>query len=233
MDAAANPAEGSSANYLTDADYQAVLASRNSTEALANLIKAASQGVDLDAVIDAAEYSGNTRLLESVEVLKEFIADNTDDVGVTNFDSLRRQIANAEGTNPIYMTMKGGVAVRALMLDTANQIQELAGVSRQVDEAGGDAFRQQEMLLDRLEILAEMENSPKKCEFLTEKFEITPNDLDEKLSFLMQHEFVGKTGSDSQAEYSVDSEKLAKLMETAHNFENVDAGLAKMDGYLN
>ena len=31
----------------------------------------------------------------------------------------------------------------------------------------------------------------------------------------------------------VDSEKLAKLMETAHNFENVDAGLAKMDGYLN
>ena len=157
MDAAANPAEGSSANYLTDADYQAVLASRNSTEALANLIKAASQGVDLDAVIDAAEYSGNTRLLESVEVLKEFIADNTDDVGVTNFDSLRRQIANAEGTNPVYMTMKGGVAVRALMLDTANQIQELAGVSRQVDEAGGDAFRQQEMLLDRLEILAEMD----------------------------------------------------------------------------
>ena len=76
---------------------------------------------------------------------------------MTNFDSLRRQIANAEGTNPVYMTMKGGVAVRALMLDTANQIQELAGVSRQVDEAGGDAFRQQEMLLDRLEILAEMD----------------------------------------------------------------------------
>ena len=34
-------------------------------------------------------------------------------------------------------------------------------------------------------------------------------------------------------EYSVDSKKLAELMETAHNFENVDAGLAKMDGYLN
>ena len=83
------------------------------------------------------------------------------------------------------------------------------------------------------EILAEMESSPKKCEFLTEKFEITSNDLDEKLSFLIQHEFVGKTGSDSQAEYSVDSKKLANLMETAHNFENVDAGLAKMDGYLN
>ena len=83
------------------------------------------------------------------------------------------------------------------------------------------------------EILAGMENSPRKCEFLTEKFQMTPNDLDEKLSYLIQHEFVGKIGSDSQAEYSVDSKKLANLMETAHNFENVDAGLAKMDGYLN
>ena len=83
------------------------------------------------------------------------------------------------------------------------------------------------------EILAEMENSPKKCQFLAEKFQITSNDLDEKLSFLVQHEFVIKTGSDSEAEYSVDSKKLAELMETAHNFENVDAGLAKMDGYLN
>jgi|TARA_B110000014_G_C19564703_1_gene301198 hypothetical protein len=83
------------------------------------------------------------------------------------------------------------------------------------------------------EILTEMESSPKKCQFLSEKFNLTLNDLDEKLSFLIQHEFVGKTGSDSEIEYSVDSKKLAELMETRHNFENVDAGLAKMDGYLN
>ena len=83
------------------------------------------------------------------------------------------------------------------------------------------------------EILAEMESAPKKCGFLSEKFNITPNDLDEKLSFLIKHEFVGKTGFDSDIEYSVDSQKLAKLMETAHDFENVDAGLAKIDGYLN
>ena len=58
------------------------------------------------------------------------------------------------------------------------------------------------------EILAEMEDSPKKCQFLAEKFQITSNDLDEKLSFLVQHEFVIKTGSDSEAEYSVDSKNL-------------------------
>ncbi|MBT4327282.1 MAG: hypothetical protein HOD60_10330 [Candidatus Nitrosopelagicus sp.] len=83
------------------------------------------------------------------------------------------------------------------------------------------------------EILAEMESSPKKCEFLTKKFQLSLNDLDEKLSFLIQHEFVGKTGSNYEAEYFVDSKKLAELMETAHNFENVDEGLAKMDSYLN
>ena len=83
------------------------------------------------------------------------------------------------------------------------------------------------------EILAEMESSPKKCEFLSEKFQLSPDELDEKLSFLIQNEFVAKSGSDSSIEYSVNSEKLSELMENAHNFENVDNGLAKMDGYLN
>ena len=83
------------------------------------------------------------------------------------------------------------------------------------------------------EILAEMESSPKKCEFLSEKFQLSPDELDEKLSFLIQNEFVVKSGSDTSIEYSVNSEKLSELMETAHNFENVDNGLAKMDGYLN
>ena len=62
------------------------------------------------------------------------------------------------------------------------------------------------------EILAEMETSPKKCQFLSDKFAISPDELDEKLSFLVQHEFVEKTGSDSEIEYSVNSEKLAELM---------------------
>jgi hypothetical protein len=83
------------------------------------------------------------------------------------------------------------------------------------------------------EILAEMETSPKKCQFLAEKFQLTPDDVEEKLSLLIQHEFVGKSGSDSNLEFSVNSKKLSELIENAHNFENVDNGLAKMDSYLN
>lgn len=83
------------------------------------------------------------------------------------------------------------------------------------------------------EILAEMETSPKKCQFLAEKFQLTPDELEEKLSLLIRYEFVEKSGSDSNLEFSVNSKKLSKLIENSHNFENVDNGLAKMDSFLN
>tara|TARA_Y100000590_G_scaffold220629_1_gene249673 strand:+ start:5342 stop:5656 length:315 start_codon:yes stop_codon:yes gene_type:complete len=83
------------------------------------------------------------------------------------------------------------------------------------------------------EILAEMQNTSQKCSFLQEKFDITPSQLDEKLSLLIKHQFVRKNGLNLDAEYSVDSEKLSELIEKSHNFENIDNGLAKMDGYLN
>jgi DNA-binding IclR family transcriptional regulator len=83
------------------------------------------------------------------------------------------------------------------------------------------------------EILAEMETSPKKCQFLAEKFQLTPDELEEKLSLLIRHEFVEKSGSDSNLEFSVNSKKLSELIENSHNFENVDNGLAKMDSFLN
>ena len=83
------------------------------------------------------------------------------------------------------------------------------------------------------EILAEMETSPKKCQFLAEKFQLTPDELEEKLSLLIRYEFVGKSGSNSNLEFSVNSKKLSELIENSHNFENVDNGLAKMDSFLN
>tara|TARA_B110000014_G_C20062550_1_gene553479 strand:+ start:106 stop:420 length:315 start_codon:yes stop_codon:yes gene_type:complete len=83
------------------------------------------------------------------------------------------------------------------------------------------------------EILAEMENGPKHCEFLSEKFGIIPEDLQEKLSYLIQHEFVNQNGSLDDVQYSVDSEKLSEIMESTHNYKNVEDGLAKMDSFLN
>ena len=83
------------------------------------------------------------------------------------------------------------------------------------------------------EILAEMESGPKHCTFLSEKFGIMPEDLQDKLSYLIQHKFVSEDGSLDNVQYSVDSEKLSEIMESGHNYKNVEDGLAKMDSFLN
>jgi len=83
------------------------------------------------------------------------------------------------------------------------------------------------------EILAEMEDGPKRCTFLSEKFGIIPEKLQEKLSYLIQHKFVNQNGTSDDLNYSVDTEKLSEIMESGHNYKNVEDGLAKMDSFLN
>tara|TARA_B100000029_G_scaffold258914_1_gene255575 strand:- start:587 stop:901 length:315 start_codon:yes stop_codon:yes gene_type:complete len=83
------------------------------------------------------------------------------------------------------------------------------------------------------EILAEMEDGPKHRTFLSEKFSIMPEELEEKLSYLIQHKFVHQNTSSDGIQYSVDSEKLSEIMESNHNYKNVEDGLAKMDSFLN
>ena len=83
------------------------------------------------------------------------------------------------------------------------------------------------------EILADMENESKHCSILSEKFGITPKDLETKLSYLVQHNFVSQTGQASDITYSVDSEQLAEIMQSGHDYKNVEDSLAKMDSFLN
>jgi len=86
---------------------------------------------------------------------------------------------------------------------------------------------------DISEILAEMEDGPKHCTFLSEKFGIMPDELQDKLSYLIQCKFVNQDGSLDDLNYSVNTEKLSKIMESGQNYKNVEDGLAKMDSFLN
>jgi len=83
------------------------------------------------------------------------------------------------------------------------------------------------------EILAEMEDSPKNASELSEKFHITQEELDEKLSNLVKHEFVTRNMDHDDIVYSVDGDKISKLLEDGQNFKNIDDGMAKMDQFLN
>ena len=83
------------------------------------------------------------------------------------------------------------------------------------------------------EILAEMEAESKHCSVLSEKFGITPQVLQTKLSYLIEHDFVNQSNEGDDAIYSVNSKKLAEFMESSHDYKNVEDGLAKMDSFLN
>jgi len=83
------------------------------------------------------------------------------------------------------------------------------------------------------EILAEMENESKHCNILAEKFEITQEEIKEKLSYLIKYDFVRQSGNMDDITFSVNSDKLAQIMESNHDYSNVEEGLTKMDSFLN
>jgi DNA-binding transcriptional ArsR family regulator len=86
---------------------------------------------------------------------------------------------------------------------------------------------------DNAEILLELKSGPKLLSVITEKITISEVELDEKLSYLMENGFVKKEENNDGIFYSLDAEKLAKVLENDDNFKNIDDGLAKLDSFLN
>ena len=86
---------------------------------------------------------------------------------------------------------------------------------------------------DNAEILLELKNGPKPLSVLTKKIANSEADLDEKLSYLIEKGFVKKEENNDVIFYSLDAEKLAKVLENDDNFKNIDDGLAKLDSFLN
>lgn len=83
------------------------------------------------------------------------------------------------------------------------------------------------------EILAELENGGKELQYLTNKLKISEDEIHEKLSYLIEHNFVKKEKTNSKIIFTADVAKLAEQVEQDNNFDNVIDGLAKMDSYLN
>jgi len=78
-------------------------------------------------------------------------------------------------------------------------------------------------------VLAELENGGKDLSYLAAKIGVTEDEINNRLAYLIDCNLV-KVES---LVYSVDTEKLAKIMEGDENFENVTDGLTKLDSYLN
>jgi len=86
---------------------------------------------------------------------------------------------------------------------------------------------------DTSEILVELENGGKELQYLIEKLKILEDEIYERLSYLIKYDFVKEEKTNNKIIFTVDAEKLAKLVEQDKNFDDVVNGLAKMDSYLN
>ena len=103
------------------------------------------------------------------------------------------------------------------------------------DDASNESEKILELLFepDNAEILVELKDGPKPLSVLTKKITVSKEELDEKLSFLIENGFLTKNEKENDIFYSLDVERLSEVLENDNNFKNIDDGLAKLDSFLN
>jgi len=82
-------------------------------------------------------------------------------------------------------------------------------------------------------ILAELEDSEKECSFLAQQSSISESEVLERLSYLIEHEFISKNSDDGKCLLAANSDKLNTIIEDSDNFDAAISSLEKMDSYLN
>ena len=82
-------------------------------------------------------------------------------------------------------------------------------------------------------ILAELEDGEKECSFLAKKSSISESEVFERLSYLLDHEFIFKNSNNGKSIFSANTEKLTQIVENSDTFNATIEGLEKMDSYLN
>ena len=82
-------------------------------------------------------------------------------------------------------------------------------------------------------ILAELEEGGKELSHLAKRAEISEDEVNERLSYFVEYDFVKINTENEKTIYSANCNKLAELIENSENFEGAVEGLTKMDSYLN
>ncbi|HMK32840.1 MAG TPA: hypothetical protein VK431_04365 [Nitrosopumilaceae archaeon] len=82
-------------------------------------------------------------------------------------------------------------------------------------------------------ILSELEDGGKESTYLTEKLQISDTEIKKRLEYAIKHGFVIINQDKKNIIFTVDKEKLNKIMEMDDNFSGVVDGLTELDQYLN
>lgn len=82
-------------------------------------------------------------------------------------------------------------------------------------------------------ILAELEGGEKDSAYLTDKLQLSIDQMKDLLSYVLEHKFVVINQNDGKEIFKVDLNKLNKIMESDDNFKSVVDGLTELDQFLN
>lgn len=82
-------------------------------------------------------------------------------------------------------------------------------------------------------ILAELEDGEKECSFLAQQSKISESEVLERLSYLIDHDFISQNSDNGKCLLAANLEKLSTIVENNENFDATINGLEKMDSYLN
>ncbi len=82
-------------------------------------------------------------------------------------------------------------------------------------------------------ILAELEDGKKECSFLAQQASVPESEVLERLSYLIEHEFIYKKSDNGKCLLAANSDKLSAIVESSDNFDETINSLEKLDTYLN
>jgi hypothetical protein len=82
-------------------------------------------------------------------------------------------------------------------------------------------------------ILAELEGGEKNSAYLTNKLQLSSNQIKEYLSYVIEYDFVTIDQKNGEEIFKIDLNKFNKIMEDDDNFKNVVDGLTELDRFLN
>ena len=82
-------------------------------------------------------------------------------------------------------------------------------------------------------ILADLEDGEKECIYLAQHASISESEVLERLSYLIDYEFVSKNFDNGKCLLAANFDKLDSVIEHGQNFDAAINGLEKMDSYLN
>ena len=83
------------------------------------------------------------------------------------------------------------------------------------------------------EILLELQNNEKELDYLIQQLGLTEDIIRNKLSYLLEHNFVFEIKKQEKTIFKVNAKKLDSIIESDKNYDGVVDGLTELDSYLN